>query len=63
MIETEITQAKQCALTTKDWDAFQVIVRTCLSSRKSPPGLSADQDQADSGASSAASILPMQQRR
>ena len=30
MIEHEITQAKQCALTTRDWDTYQVIIRTCL---------------------------------
>jgi len=63
MIETEITQAKQCALTTRDWDTFQVIVRTCLSPRKSPPGLFADQKQADSGAPSADTMLSMQKRR
>ncbi len=62
MIETEITQAKQCALTTRDWDTFQVIVRTCLSSRKSPPGLFAAAKQADSGASGADTILPGQKR-
>jgi hypothetical protein len=37
MIETEITQAKQCALTTRDWDTYQVIVRTCLTPHKSYP--------------------------
>jgi len=31
MSEKEITQAKQCALTTKDWDSYQIILRTCLS--------------------------------
>ncbi len=36
MIEKEITQAKQCALTTRDWDTYQVIVRTCLTPDKSP---------------------------
>ena len=30
MIEHEITQAKQCVLTTRDWDTYQVIIRTCL---------------------------------
>jgi hypothetical protein len=35
MIEKEITQAKQCALTTRDWDTYQVIVRTCLTPDKS----------------------------
>ncbi len=35
MIEQEITQAKQCALTTRDWDTYQVIVRTCLTPAKS----------------------------
>ncbi len=35
MIEKEITQAKQCALTTRDWDTYQVIVRTCLTPEKS----------------------------
>ena len=35
MIEKEITQAKQCALTTSDWDTYQVIVRTCLAPEKS----------------------------
>lgn len=35
MIEKEITQAKQCALTTRDWDTYQVIVRTCLAPEKS----------------------------
>ena len=63
MIETEITQAKQCALTTRDWDTFQVIVRTCLSPRKSPPGLIADQRQADSGASGAGTVESRQKRR
>ena len=62
MIETEITQAKQCALTTRDWDTFQVIVRTCLSPRKSPPGHFADQKQAGSGASSVDTMLSTQKR-
>ena len=35
MIEKEITQAKMCALTTKDWDTYQVILRTCLDPAKS----------------------------
>ena len=26
----EIAEAKKCALTTSDWDAYQVIIRTCL---------------------------------
>ena len=35
MIEKEITQAKQCALTTRDWDTYQIIVRTCLTPARS----------------------------
>lgn len=35
MIEKEITQAKQCALTTRDWDTYQLIVRTCLTQDRS----------------------------
>jgi len=35
MIEKEITQAKQCALTTREWDTYQVIIRTCLSPHRS----------------------------
>ena len=35
MIDKEITQAKQCALTTRDWDTYQVILRTCLDPAKS----------------------------
>ncbi len=62
MIETEITQAKQCALTTRDWDTYQVIVRTCLSSRKSTACLFAAQKQADSGTSNADNLLPLQKR-
>lgn len=47
MIEKEITQAKQCALTTRDWDSFQVIVRTCLTPGKSQFTRPAAQDQTE----------------
>jgi hypothetical protein len=33
----EIAFAKQSALATTDWDAFQVIIRTCLHPDKTQP--------------------------
>ncbi len=62
MIKKEITQAKQCALTTRDWDTYQVIVRTCLTTRRSPPDRFTAQKQAGSGTSSADNVPPMQNR-
>lgn len=37
MPHQEIVLAKQCALTTNDWDTYQAIIRTCLSPRQSGP--------------------------
>ncbi|BDD88504.1 hypothetical protein [Desulfofustis limnaeus] len=34
----EIAFAKQSALATTDWDAFQVIIRTCLHHDRIQPG-------------------------
>lgn len=48
MIEQEITQAKQCALTTRDWDTYQIIVRTCLTPAKSSLYKGIDKKQAAS---------------
>ena len=31
MNSKEIADAKKCALSTPDWDAYQIIIRTCLS--------------------------------
>ena len=63
MIEKEITHAKQCALTTRDWDTYQIIVRTCLTAGKTSPDLLVSQKQADSLAAVSDSLLPMQKRR
>ena len=30
----EIVLAKKCALTTRDWDTFQIIIRRCLRTKK-----------------------------
>ncbi len=62
MIEKEITQAKQCALTTRDWDTYQIIVRTCLTPEKSPPNLLTAETQTGSLTSPADSMLPTQKR-
>ena len=47
MIEKEITQAKQCALTTRDWDTYQVILRICLDPAKSFRSHQSAQSQPD----------------
>ena len=31
MSSREFADAKKCALTTQDWDSYQVIIRKCLS--------------------------------
>ncbi len=36
MQNTEMSFAKSGALTTRDWDTFQAILRKCLRSRKKP---------------------------
>jgi len=36
MQNTEMSFAKSGALTTRDWDTFQAILRKCLRSRKVP---------------------------
>lgn len=36
MRNTEMSFAKSGALTTRDWDTFQAILRKCLRFRKSP---------------------------
>lgn len=33
----EIAFTKQCALATKDWDTFQIVIRKCLSPGKPKP--------------------------
>lgn len=33
----EIAFTKQCALATKDWDTFQIVIRKCLSPNKPKP--------------------------
>lgn len=62
MIEKEITQAKQCVMTTRDWDTYQIIVRTCLTPDKSPPTLSMVQKQPGNLTSAAENVLPRQKR-
>jgi hypothetical protein len=36
MHNTEMSFAKSAALTTRDWDTFQAILRKCLRFKKSP---------------------------
>lgn len=44
MRNTEITFAKNGALTTRDWDTFQAILRKCLRAKK-PAGKQSSKDK------------------